>query len=57
MLIDQTDTYTYNAAQKISNYLKPLRKIENRSFSQKLSTLSPLEENKDDILCCRISIY
>ena len=50
MLIDQTDTYTYNAAQKISNYLKPLCKIENRSFSQKLSTLSPLEENKDDIL-------
>ena len=39
-IIDQTGTYTYNAAQMISNCLKPVCKNENtinntQSFSQK----------------------
>lgn len=48
-IIDQTGTYIYNAAQEVSNYLKPLHKNEYtlndaQIFSQELSTLSPFGE-------------
>ena len=51
-IIDQTGTYTYNAAEEISNYLKPLCKNkyavdDTQSFSQELLILSLLKEVKD----------
>ena len=54
LVINQTRTYTKNIAQLISNYLKPLCKseyivIDTQSFSQKLSTLPPLKEDREDV--------
>ena len=49
--VDQTRTYTYNAAQVISNYLKPLRineyNIKNTSqFPQLLKDFPPLKDDE-----------
>lgn len=53
-IIDQTGTYTYNAAQMISDCLKPLCKNEHtinntQSFSQKFSTIPPFGKDEEDV--------
>ena len=53
-IIDQTGTYTYNAAQVISKYLKALCKNEftiedNQTFSSKIRDLPPLEDEEEDV--------
>ena len=53
-IIDQTGTYTYNAAQVISQYLKPLCKNEftiedTQSFSKTIRDLPPLEDEEEDV--------
>ena len=52
--IDQTGTYSYNAAQVISQYLKPFSKnkftINNtQSFSADIKNIPTLEEDEEDI--------
>ena len=54
-IINQTWTYTYNAAQVISKYLKPLSKNEytiddTQVFSKHIKDLSPLQEDEKDVL-------
>ena len=51
-IIDQTGTYSYNAAQVISQYLKPLCKNEfmvndTQSFSADIKIIPPLQEDED----------
>ena len=53
-IIDQTGTYSYNAAQVISQYLKPLCKNEftindTQSFSTDIKNIPPLQENEEDV--------
>ena len=53
-IIDQTGTYTYGAAQVISQYLKPLSKndfaIEDtQSFSKKFTDFPPIENEEEDV--------
>ena len=51
-IIDQTGTYSYNAVQVISQYLKPLCKNEftindRQSFSADIKNITPLQEYED----------
>ena len=51
-IIDQTETYSYNEAQVISQYLKPLCKNEftindTQSFSADIKNIPPLQEDED----------
>ena len=51
-IMNQTGTYTYNAAQVISNYLKPLCINEHNikdtlQFPQLLKDLPPLKDDKE----------
>ena len=53
-IIDQTGTYSYNAAQVISQYLKPLCKNEflindTQSFSADIKIIPPLQEDEEDV--------
>ena len=53
-IIDQTGTYSYNAAQVISQYLTPLCKNEftindTQSFSADIKNILPLLENEEDV--------
>ena len=54
-IINQTWTYTYNAAQVISKYLKPLSRNEytiddTQVFSKHIKDLPPLQEDEEDVL-------
>ena len=51
-IIDQTGTYSYNTAQVISQYLKPLCKNkgtinDTQSFSADITNIPPLQEHED----------
>ena len=53
-IIDQTGTYNYNAAQVISQYLKPLSKIkftinDMQFFSADIKNIPPLQEDEEDV--------
>ena len=53
-IIDQTGTYTYGAAQVISQYLKPLCKNEfiiedTQLFSKKIRDFPPSENEEEDV--------
>ena len=53
-IIDQTGTYSYNAAQVISHYLKPLCKNkftinDTQSFSADIKNIPPLQEDEEDV--------
>ena len=53
-IIDQTGTYSYNAAQVISQYLKPLCKNkgtinDTQSFSADIKNIPPLQEDEEDV--------
>ena len=53
-IIDQTGTYSYNTAQVISQYLKPLCKNEfkindTQSFAVDIKNIQPLQEDQEDI--------
>ena len=53
-IIDQTGTYTYDAAQVISQYLKPLCKNEfiiedTQSSSEKIGDFPPFENGEEDV--------
>ena len=53
-IIDQTGTYSYNTAQVISQYLKPLCKSEfkindTQSFAVDIKNIQPLQEDEEDI--------
>ena len=53
-IIDQTGTYSYNAAQVISQYLKPLCKNEftkndTQSFSADIKYIPLLQEDEEDV--------
>ena len=52
--IDQTGTFTYNAAKAISNYLRPLCKNEysindTQKFPSMLSSIPPLQDDEGDV--------
>ena len=51
-IIHQTGTYSYNAAQVTSRYLKPLckdkfTKNNTQSFSEDIKNIPPLQEDED----------
>ena len=53
-IIDQTGTFTYNAAKVISDYLKPLRKNQysindTQQFPSMLSSIPPLQDDEEDL--------
>ena len=53
-IIDQTGTYSYNAAHVISQYLKPLSKKEiainvTQPFSADIKNILPLQEDEEDV--------
>ena len=53
-IIDQTGTYTYGAAQVISQYLKPLCKNEfiiedTQLFSKKIRDFPPSKNEEEDV--------
>ena len=53
-IIDQTGTYSYNTAQVISQYLKPLCKNEfkindTQSFAVDIKNIQPLQEDEEDV--------
>ena len=53
-IIDQTGTFTYNAAKLISNYLRPLCKNEysvndKQKFPNMLSSIPPLQDDEEDV--------
>ena len=53
-IIDLTETYSYNAAQVILQYLKPLCKNEftindTQSFSADIKNIPPLQEDEEDV--------
>ena len=53
-IINQTGTFTYNAAKVISDYLRPLCKIEysitdTQRFPNMLSSIPPLQNDEEDV--------
>ena len=53
-IIDQTGTFTYNAAKVISDYLRPLCKNEysindTQKFPSMLSSIPPLQDDEEDV--------
>ena len=53
-IIDQTGTFTYNAANVISDYLRPLFKNEYsindiQKFPNIISSIQPLQEEEEDV--------
>ena len=49
-IIDQTRTFTYNAAKVISDYLRPLCKNEySQKFPSMLSSIPHLQDDKEDV--------
>ena len=53
-IINQTGTLTYNAAKVISDYLRPLCKIEysindTKKFPCMLSPITPLQDDEEDV--------
>ena len=53
-IIDQTGTFTYNAAKVISDYLRPLCKNEysindTQKFPNMLSSIPPLQDDEEDV--------
>ena len=53
-IIDQTGTFTYNAAKVISDYLRPLCKNEysindTQKFPSLLSSISSLQDDEEDV--------
>ena len=53
-IIDQTGTFTYNAAKVISDYLRPLFKNEYsindiQKFPNIISSIQPLQEDEEDV--------
>ena len=56
-IIDQTGTFTYNAANVISDYLRPLCKNEysindKQKFPSMLSSVLPLQDDEEDVSGC-----
>ena len=53
-IIDQTGTFIYNAANVISDYLRPLCKNEysindTQKFPSMLSSIPPLQDDEEDV--------
>ena len=61
-IIDQTGTFTYNAAKVISDYLRPLCKNEysindTQKFPSMLSSVPPLQDDEEDVSCDVESLF
>ena len=55
-IIDETGTFTYNAAKVILDYLRPLRKNEysindTQKSPSMLSSIPPLQDDEEDVSC------
>ena len=49
-IIDQTRTFTYNAAKVISDYLRHLCKNDAQKFPNILSPIPPLQDDEENVL-------